>query len=115
MPTKRRIRAQARDSQEVVSGETTVRVITSKNPITDEVYEERHIHKFISEPAYVRVGAGVTKNMGDYESLRVDVSITMPCYPEHVDELYPILADKVADRLSEEVSQYIENTENDHG
>jgi hypothetical protein len=31
------------------------------------------------DPAYVRVGAGVTENLGNFESLRIDVSVTLPC------------------------------------
>ena len=32
-------------------------------------------------PAYVRVTGGATHNMGNYESVRVSVSVEMPCDP----------------------------------
>src|SRR5690625_88214 len=41
-------------------------------------------------PGYVKIGAGITKNVGDYNFIRVDVSISMPCEPnqEGYDEAY---------------------------
>jgi len=36
----------------------------------------------ITNPAYVRVNAGVTKSVGKFESIRVDVSVEMPCAPD---------------------------------
>lgn len=34
--------------------------------------------------AIVNVNAGLTKNLGNYESIRVGVSITKPCAPDDV-------------------------------
>lgn len=31
------------------------------------------------DPGYVRVGAGITENLGNFESLRIDVSVSLPC------------------------------------
>lgn len=40
--------------------------------------------------AYVRVGGSVTKNLGDYNSAKVEVSVSLPCYPtpEEIDRTY---------------------------
>lgn len=55
----------------------------------EEVSSERiRIRPFVSNPASISVKAGVTINLGNYESGRVDVMLTMPCYPEEVDETY---------------------------
>jgi hypothetical protein len=32
-------------------------------------------------PAYVGVDGGLTKNLGNFESARISVSVTMPCAP----------------------------------
>jgi hypothetical protein len=64
------------------------------------------VRKFLVEPSYVRVGAGLTKNMGNYESLRVDVSITRPCYTEEEDDAIATVADKVSVFLEDEIKQY---------
>lgn len=36
---------------------------------------------FAGPAARVRVAAGITRNMGDYNSLRVDVAVELPCHP----------------------------------
>ena len=55
----------------------------------EEVSSERiRIRPFISVPASITVKAGVTINLGNYESGRIDVMLTMPCYPEEIDEIY---------------------------
>jgi len=51
----------------------------------DEIIE---VHRFVVTPAKVRVGLGLTLNMGNYESARVDVEVTVPCYAEEVDSAY---------------------------
>lgn len=83
--------------------------VTAKERKLDEVVEvdEGSVKEFKTEPAYVRVGAGVTKNMGDYESLRVDVSISAPCYREDVDVTFNKVAEEVAKKLSDEVDKYM--------
>ena len=62
---------------------------------------------FHVEPAYVRVSAGRTKNMGNYESLRVDVAITVPCYRETIDDTFDRVGDEVESMLDYEVSRYL--------
>ncbi len=72
---------------------------------TDETIAVR---KFETAPAYVRVSAGATKNLGDYESLRVDVSVEVPCYYEEIDSVIEDIAEFVSDKLESEVVGYIE-------
>ena len=73
--------------------------------------EEMDIHSFETEPAYVRVNAGTTKNLGNFESLRIDVSISVPCYVELVGRTYEAIAQEVSERLYSEVEAYIGNGE----
>jgi hypothetical protein len=68
--------------------------------------EKLNVRKFIVEPAYVRVNAGMTKNMGNYESLRIDVSLTVPCYTEEIEKVFHSVADRVSVFLEEEMKQY---------
>lgn len=37
------------------------------------------VEKVPADPAYVSVGLGLTENLGNYESLRLDVRVTLPC------------------------------------
>jgi hypothetical protein len=49
----------------------------------------------------VGVKAGVTRNLGNYNSVRVDVSLYMPCYPAELEEVYIFAQTWVDDKLSE--------------
>ncbi len=75
--------------------------------VVEEKRKVLEIRKFITEPAYVRVNAGVTKNLGNYESLRVDVSLTVPCYVEEMERVQKRTAELVATMLDTEVEEYI--------
>lgn len=63
-----------------------------KSKDTPENIEEEtrmlEVHRFITTPAEVGYGIGLTMNMGNFESARVDVSIKMPCYVEEIDVTY---------------------------
>ena len=56
-----------------------------------------------SGDAVVRVGMGATINSGNYESLRIDIGISLPCDPENVDETYNGLYKQVSEYLKEKV------------
>jgi hypothetical protein len=56
---------------------------------------------FQVEPAYVRASFGLTINMGNYESVKCDISVSLPCYVEEIPEALAI-AQKLAE---EEVSR----------
>lgn len=67
----------------------------------EEVSQERmRIRPFVTTPASISVKAGFTKNMGNYESMRVDVMATFPCYSEEVDEAYEQVKDWVDARIN---------------
>lgn len=52
-----------------------------KNPT--EFSEKRiRVDDLPAHPAYVRVDGGLTKNLGEYESAKLSVSISIPCHPE---------------------------------
>lgn len=59
------------------------------------------------QPARVRIGGSVTRNLGDYNSARVEVMMELPCLPEigemkrvadlisaQIDEIIPVELDK---------------------
>jgi hypothetical protein len=62
---------------------------------------------FTGPTGHVTVDGSITRNMGDYNSVRVRVSVSLPCYPEDseirraydhaslmIDELLPAELDK---------------------
>ncbi len=52
---------------------------------TDEVIE---IHQFATQPANVRVEMGMTINLGNYESAKISVCLSVPCYKEETDAAF---------------------------
>lgn len=95
-------------------GSAAVRTVhvSSRNPIdSSEEIRSFDSQVFETEPAYVRVNAGLTTNLGDYESLRVDVSISMPCYKEEIEQVFPSIGDKVSEMLDSEVEKWLDKLE----
>lgn len=66
------------------------------------VEEPLGVKKFESTPALVSAAMGATINLGNFESLRIDVGVTLPCYPEEVKEGIEAALQLVSGRLSEE-------------
>jgi predicted RNA-binding protein YlqC (UPF0109 family) len=72
----------------------------------EEVSNERvRIRPFVSNPANISVKAGITINLGNYESGRVDVMLSMPCYPEEVDTTYEDVKGWVDSRVEHEKTE----------
>lgn len=58
-------------------------------------------------PAFVKVSAGLTINMGNFESLRIDCAVTLPCKRGDLEAAHQIASDFVADRISEEQTNWL--------
>lgn len=104
-----RVRRSRPSSESPVEVPAKIHVAVSVVKGVSEKDEERIIavRRFETEPAYVRCSAGVTKSTGNYESLRVDVAVTMPCYAEEVERTYTEVSDFVASKLEEEIDAYL--------
>jgi len=60
------------------------------------------IHKFETDTAQVTAEYALTMNLGNYESARISVSVTVPCYKEEIDEAYEFAQAWAEERLSKE-------------
>ena len=60
---------------------------------------------FETDPAYVNYRLGATLNMGSYESMKVDVGVTMPCLPTwpEIKKTYKEIKKEVEDLMDKEV------------
>ena len=105
-------RPQPRKRDTITAAKTEVSVATARGP-KDRPTSSKEYRKTLGEslfgeaPAYVRVSAGVTKNLGNYESLRVDVSVSMPCHVDDIEGTYDRTSDIVAGYLETEVNNYL--------
>lgn len=104
--TRRPALPEVQSHEEVVTVHKTV-VGSSPDEMGEETREVMSVRKFSTEPAYVRVTAGVTKKTAPYEGLRIDVSISVPCYVEEIPDVYGQVSDMVAERLDFEVNEYL--------
>jgi hypothetical protein len=58
------------------------------------------------QAAFVRVGVGMTINLGNFESLRLDVAVTLPCLASETEEAYIAASDQVSQYMAEEQSRW---------
>lgn len=82
-----------------------------KDP-SSELYEDSttlEVRKFVTEPAKVRISKGLTLNLGNFESARLDVDFTVPCYLEEADSAYTYADKWVENKLGVEVKNVRKN------
>lgn len=70
-----------------------------------DIEEQISITRFLTTPAMVGCELGATVNMGNYESARVSVSVTVPCYKEEIETAYEWSKDFVEQRFKTEVAE----------
>lgn len=58
--------------------------------VGDGEMEEKRllVDEFETEPAYAEASMGLTLNLGNYESLRIDIGARIPCYKEELVEAH---------------------------
>lgn len=86
------------------------RAYDSMGTLMDEVegVEDLEVKTFVTEPSYISVNHGRTINLGNYESARIDVRISVPCYQSEIPEAL-LYADKLAYEFMEDsIKEYVE-------
>lgn len=85
--------------------------LTNRRTVLDETQQEVTGTEREFPPGYVPVqvkfGAGLTINCGDFNTLRLDVAITIPCRPEQIEGAYQEASDFVADKIAEEEARWL--------
>ena len=86
---------------EKVNGEDQVKKTTEDNRIIE-------IQNFQTDKvAYVEAAAGATINMGNYNGIRLDVSLKLPCYVEQIEEAYKFASKFVNEKIIEERNKLV--------
>lgn len=57
-----------------------------------------------TEPCLIKVGGGQTINIGNFESVRLDVSLSMPCEKSEIEATYDYASDWVSTKLMEAIN-----------
>lgn len=68
----------------------------------ETVNEQIAVKDFLVPPARVGVEFGQTINTGNFESLRIAVTVSVPCYTEELAEAYDHVVAFAKDRLAKE-------------
>lgn len=111
--TQRVTRTGAARARGAATRQAATRRTTSKAYGTEEEHnEELDSVRFPPgvEPAFVKIGAGGTYNLGDYSSLRIDVAVTLPCYPEDLEDTYKRASEFVQEKLQSEEAAWLPNS-----
>lgn len=79
----------------------------SKTVIGEEETEtgRLRVSAFVTTPATVSVKGGATINLGNYESARIDVMLSVPCYVEEIDEIFEKVKVWVDEKLAKEYQE----------
>jgi hypothetical protein len=84
------------------TGEKDYRDVAQEDTILQDRLFEAGEH-----PAFITVAAGGTYNLTNFESLRLDVSVTLPCLVSEVDAAIEQAAALVEGKLGEEEIQWL--------
>lgn len=77
------------DEQKQIEGKMWVNRQYRKSGVTmmDDTEERRIlVDIFQTTPAMVTAGTSLTINLGNYESMKVSVTVSIPCYKEEIHE-----------------------------
>lgn len=85
------------------------RTIKSNRRAREDVSDDSiAVHKFQTDPAEVSVACALTINLGNFESAKITVSVSLPCYKEEIDDAYDFAQKWVENRIEQE-KQLISN------
>lgn len=104
--------ARARGQMQEVAGRRNVNTQAKdrNGPYHESSTDEEILHRVFEpgqEPAFVRIGAGLTINLQNYESLRIDASVTLPCLPNEIEQAQQIASQYVADAIAAEETNWL--------
>jgi len=68
------------------NGEKTVTMMYKDGTLLKSRDEKLVVREFEVEPARVRCSLGLTLNLGNFESLRIETGVDIPCYLEEVEQ-----------------------------
>lgn len=88
-----------------IKGEDRIMTLTNLN-------EQADVSEIKVDPAYITVSAGVTRNLGSYNSAKISVSLHYPCDPAKIDKAYPLIKNWVDEKITEEgkeIDEYLKS------
>ena len=97
------------NKKQAIGHEVQITVSETKFNQTTEEKKLIQIRPFATDPAHITVKLGRTINLGNFESAKIEVALTAPCYVEECKLVYDEVMDFVQERISAEVSKITEH------
>lgn len=82
--------------------------------LKDEM-EDLEVHQFVTAPANANARLGTTINLGDFNSLKVEVGAAVPCYFEELPEATDWVVGFVEKRIRKERDEILAQLSGDKG
>lgn len=73
-----------------------------KTTSSEEMIE---VQKFETNPATVSCALGMTLNLGNYESAKIEVFVSLPCYKEEIDEAFETAKGWCEKKVTEQIAE----------
>lgn len=90
---------------------TVTRTNRNTGAVTEQIANEKESNVSVDgTPAVVAVTASRTWKLADYESLRIEVGLTIPCAPEDVSSVFKELVQKLPTRVTRAFDHFCEST-----
>lgn len=110
--SKGKTRERATETADAKDTHGSIKVMVKRtNEEGVETREPLDVHQFQTEAARVEVHHGCTQQIAEYDYLRVDVTVSMPCYREEVSQTLDEVSNMVYTRLDTEVAAAMGETE----
>lgn len=92
----------------VVSRQYCPSRFNKEDAMEDEV-RTVEVHTFANVPtAQVSITGGLTKSLGDYNSAKVSVTVSLPTYVEELDDAFKVAGDKLDEFLSPSLEEFVD-------
>lgn len=92
-----------------VAAQSFVSVLKKKGREIPKVIKDESeivmVRQFVTEPAMIRRGYALTINMGNFESAKIDVSISIPAYIEEMHDVDAYARDWCEQRIVQEKNE----------
>lgn len=99
---------QAETEQKETRATKSVKLV-SRGEVVDGHVEEvaLEVHDFVTSPAFVRASVTETRSLAEYESVKIEVAIQMPCYAEEVDKATADAMERAKQAVAESMDEYL--------
>lgn len=79
--------------------------IKHKSGIEEQISEKLPNRLFNGPTCNVGFSTATTKNLGNYENVKVSVSLNLPCYPDEIDTIFGFASEWVDTKMGEVLSE----------